>query len=85
MACALTTQDLAHFICVMLAVTVMVAMMSIMLFAEHAKEMGSMETAMAWTWKVALLMDTGGLTLAFDRDEGLDLSITEVIDDGAHI
>ena len=79
MACALTTQDLAHFVCVMLAVTAMVAVMSAMLFAEHAKELGSMGEAMAWTWKVALLMDTGGLTLAFNREEGLDLSTTEVI------
>ena len=79
MACSLTTQDLAHFVCIMLAITTMVAVMSAMLFAEHAKELGSMWEAMAWTWKLALLMDTNGLTLAFGRDEGLDLSITEVI------
>ena len=57
----------------------MIAVASVMLFAEHAKDFGSMGGALAWTWKVALVMDTGGLTLAFDRETGLDLSVTEVI------
>lgn len=74
----LAPQDLGHFIVMMFIITCMVAVMSVLLFADHLEDLGTIWEAVAWSWKLALLMDSEGMTSAFARDEGLDLTLTEV-------